>query len=287
MKLSFNTWCYSSFPVWLPAYPLEDTIRRLAAIGYDGIEIGAASPHAYPRYLDRDRRRTIRRVLEESGIALSSMLPAPGGGAGYNPCSPSVEERRATVEHYKEVAELCSELGGSMLLYIAGWQVFGTTRAQAWEWSRAGLREIAQAADGQGVTVVVEPTAADSNLVESADDAIEMMEEVGLPNVKVMFDTFHAFYRKEVPSDYVYRMGKDLRHVHLSDTDRLPPGAGGGGDFGSLVAALGEVGFDGYLTMEIGFDKRAVDPDAIARQALEYVKALLERERSGAGEGVR
>ena len=51
MKLSFNTWVYSSFPIWVPAYPLEETIRRIARIGYDGIEIAAAAPHAYPAWI--------------------------------------------------------------------------------------------------------------------------------------------------------------------------------------------------------------------------------------------
>ena len=37
MKLAFNTWVYSSFPVWVPSYPLTDTIERIARIGYDGI----------------------------------------------------------------------------------------------------------------------------------------------------------------------------------------------------------------------------------------------------------
>jgi protein FrlC len=46
MKYAFNTWAYGSFSVWLPAYPLEEAIRRLAAIGYDGVEIGCAAPHA-------------------------------------------------------------------------------------------------------------------------------------------------------------------------------------------------------------------------------------------------
>ena len=30
MKYAFNTWAYSSFPVWVPSYPLDETIRRLA-----------------------------------------------------------------------------------------------------------------------------------------------------------------------------------------------------------------------------------------------------------------
>ena len=277
MKLSFNTWCYSSFPVWLPAYPLEETIKRLAAIGYDGIEIGAASPHAYPEYVDAEDRRAIKQTLEDNGIALSSMLPAPGGGPGFNASSPSAAERRKTVGQYREVVELCADLGGSTVIYVAGWQIFGTTRAQAWQWSCQGLREIARTAADRGVTVVVEPTPTDSNLVESADDALEMMAEVGEENVKVMFDTFHALYRNEVPSDYVYRMGKNLRHVHLADSGRLAPGSGTG-DFASVISALRKIDYSGYLAMEIGFDRRNVDPDAIARDALAHIKGLLAEE---------
>ena len=275
LKLAFNTWSYSSFPVWVPAYPLEETIKRIARIGYDGIEIGAAAPHAYPAYLSNERRREIKQLLGGHGLELSSMLPAPGGGPGHNVASPLPEERQNAIEQYKLVAELCADLGGKTLLYVAGWQIFGTPRPQAWEWSRAALVEIAEAAAGFGVTVVVEPTPVDSNLIESADDAIELRNEVGAANVKLMFDTIHALYRNEVPSDYVYQMREHLHHVHLSDIDRLPPGQGRG-DFVGLMQALADIGYEGYLAMEIGFHRRDIEPDRVARQAYEFMKPLVE-----------
>lgn len=275
MKLSFNTWPYASFPVWVPAYPLEEAIKRIARIGYDGIEIGAASPHCYPPTLSKERRQLIRQVLEDNNIALSSMLPALSGGPGHNVASPIPEERRHTIEHYKDLVELCADWGGKTVLYIPGWVIFGTTRKQAWEWSLEALREIAQTAAGFGVTLAVEPTSHDSNLVDTADHAVELMEESGERNVKLMFDTFQVMYRREVPTDYVYRMGKDLHHVHISDEDRLPPGKGRG-DYPALLSALKDVGFDGYLTMELGFDRRDIEPDLVARQSYEYLKPLVD-----------
>ncbi|MBB4301409.1 protein FrlC [Rhodobium orientis] len=275
MKLSFNTWVYSSFPVWVPSYPLDETIRRLARIGYDGIEIGAAAPHAYPDYIDADRRQEIKAVLDANGIACSSMLPAPGGGPGFNVSSPLEAERANAIDQYVKVARLCADLGGKTLLYVAGWQVFGTTTDQAWEWSREALRTIAAKAADMGVTVAIEPTSMDSNLVESCDDAIRMMREVGAPNVKLMFDTIHVLYRSEVPTDYAYRMGADLHHIHLSDTNRNAPSASGKVDYEALVAALKEIDFKGYVTMEIGFNRRDVDPDYVARSAYEYLKPLV------------
>ena len=273
MKLAFNTWVYSSFPVWVPAYPLEVVIERLATIGYDGIEIGAASPHAYPDYLSKERRREVAAALKANGIALASMLPAPGGGPGFNVASPMKEERAGAIDQYKKVIELCAEWGGKTCIYVAGWQIFGTTSDQAWEWSRAALVEIAATGRDLGVTIAVEPTSADSNLVETMDDALRLMAESGAPNVKVMFDTFHALYRNEVSSDYVYRAGKDLHHIHLADLDRNPPGPGRV-DYAGLMAALKAVGFKGYATMEIGFSRRNVDPDDFARRAYDYIKPL-------------
>jgi fructoselysine 3-epimerase len=285
MKLSFNTWPYASFPVWVPAYTLEDTIERIAKIGYEGIEIGAGSPHAYPPCLTKERRKHIRKVLDDNGIALSSMLPALSGGPGHNLTSPIPEERRHTIDHYKDLVELTAEWGGKIVLYIPGWIIFGTTFKQAWEWSTAALSEIADKAAKFDITLVIEPVSFDTNFVDKGEEAIEMMEEVNKPNVKLMFDTFHTLYRKEPSSDYIYRMGKNLRHMHISDNNRLPPGQGRG-DFISVINALKDIDFDGYLTMELGFDRRDIEPDFVARQSYEYLKPLVdEANRKPASKG--
>ena len=103
---------------------------------------------------------------------------------------------------------------------------------------------------------------------------MEMLTEVRRANVKAMFDTYHTLYRNEVPTDYVYRLKEDLVHIHLADVDRNPPGSGVV-DYASLIESLRDIEFDGYLTMEIGFSRRNVEPDDMARRAYDYVKALL------------
>jgi protein FrlC len=273
--ISFNTWVYSSFPTWVPSYTLDDVISRLSDMGYDALEIGCASPHAWPAYLSAQRRREISRLLQAKSLKVSSMLPAPGGGPGMNPASPLEEERKFTVEHYKDVIRLAHDLECSTVLWIAGWIVQGTTQQQAKKYTLTGLKECADFAKDLGITLVIEPTSADSNLIESADDALELQQMTGSQNVKVMFDTFHVLYRNEVPVDYVEKMQASLAHIHLADTDRLPPGQGRC-DYKGLIQALKRVGYDGYLTMEVGFDKRSADPDWYARTSLEYLRELLK-----------
>jgi protein FrlC len=101
------------------------------------------------------------------------------------------------------------------------------------------------------------------------------MREVGLPNVKVMFDTFHVLYRSEVLTDYVGELREHLRYVHLAERGRLAPGDGDA-DFVSMITALEDVGYSGFLTVEAGFNRRDVDPTALARRAHDYLKGVLD-----------
>ncbi|WP_434447451.1 sugar phosphate isomerase/epimerase family protein [Lentzea sp. E54] len=77
-----------------------------------------------------------------------------------------------------------------------------------------------------GLTVVAEPLAENSNLCESGEDAMELMEDIARPNVKVMFDCGHVRYRRESLADHVHLMGADLHQIHIADTrgtrTRLP-----------------------------------------------------------------
>jgi protein FrlC len=276
MKYSFSTFAYSSFPTWLPAYTLDETIRRLSRLGYDGVEIGCAAPHAWPAFLSAGRRKEISSLLDGSGIKASSLLPVPGGGPGCNPCSPLAEERAFAVSHYKEVIDLGADLGAGIVLYIAGWQIFGTSQKDALSWSRDCLAKISPYAAERNIVIAVEPTPADSNVIETPYDALELMEATGMPNVKVMFDTIHALYRNEVPADYVRIMGRNLAHMHASDRDRKAP-CGGSIDWLELFQALQEAEFDGYVTMEVGMTSRALEPDDVARRSIKYLKSIEEQ----------
>ncbi len=277
-KYSFNTWCYSSFPVWVPSYTLEEAARRIARAGYDGIEIGCAAPHAWPAYLSKTRRADLKKIINGEGLAVSSLLPAPGGGPGNNPASILLEERAATIEHYKEVIDLAHDLGAERVLYIAGWRSYGVSTEEALGWTLNALIQIATYAATKGVTICIEPTSADSNLIDTAGQALKLLEQTGQPNVKLMFDTYHALYRNEVSSDYVHEMAPHLAHVHFADIDRRPPGEGIV-DWAGVMQALKDIDFNGYLTMEIGFAARRVEPDRFARSAIEYLKGVEARLR--------
>ena len=275
IKLAMHTWPYASNPTWLPAYTLEETIKRVAKAGYDAIEIGLASPHVFPQTLSAQRRKDLGQMLKDYGLTLAATLPAHGGGPGNNVASPIPDERRWAIDNYKDTIRLTADWGGNRVICLPGWYIFGTTYRQAWDWARDAINEIARFAKDFGIEIVIEPTPEDSNIVNTCDNTIDMMKDVGEANVKLMFDAHHVITMKEVMSDYAYAMGRDLVHIHASDNDRLPPGMGRG-DWPALIDALHETGFDGYLSMECGFHKRGIEPDWVARVSLEYLKPLVD-----------
>src|SRR6266487_2261543 len=66
MKLAFSTNAYLNF-----SFP--EAVRRLAKIGYAGVEIMADVPHAWPAYLLDEQKQGIRRALNENKVAISNI----------------------------------------------------------------------------------------------------------------------------------------------------------------------------------------------------------------------
>ncbi len=278
MRFSFNLWPFCSFPVWLPATPFEDAIERLARIGYDGVEVCAAAPHAWPPYLTDARRREMRAVLDDHALGVSTICPAIGGGPGLNPASDFEPERRASVEHYRDCIDLAVDLGAPALLYVAGWRIHGTSQERAWSQALASMTEVARYGLERGVDLAVEPTSADTNLLDTAEHVLQMTAECGLESAKYMFDTYHTQFRKDVAPDYARTLRERLIHMHISDYARGAPGQAGY-DFQPLVDELVRQDYQGYLCIECGIGTRDVDPESIARQGLEYMRATVAEAR--------
>ena len=66
MKLAFSTNAYTRFT-------LDQAIRGIHGAGFDGVEILADVPHAYPEAMDDALVQAVRKTLDETGLAVSSI----------------------------------------------------------------------------------------------------------------------------------------------------------------------------------------------------------------------
>jgi D-psicose/D-tagatose/L-ribulose 3-epimerase len=124
--------------------------------------------------------------------------------------------------------------------------------ATADEWQRAvaGLRPAAEHARAVGVTLAYEPlNRFETYFATTAAEATALAAEVGVEGFGFLFDTFHANLEERDPCASARAAGHALRHFHISENDRSTPGTGHV-PFGRLLAALREIGYDGWLTIE-------------------------------------
>jgi D-psicose/D-tagatose/L-ribulose 3-epimerase len=120
------------------------------------------------------------------------------------------------------------------------------------EWKRGveHLRRAAEYAAGAGV-VLAEEVVNRFELyhLNTLDQAIRCIDEVGHPNCRIHLDTFHAHIEEKDPGEAIRRAGSRIAHVHISENDRGVPGTGSV-QWVPTFDALRDIGYDGWLTVE-------------------------------------
>ena len=121
---------------------------------------------------------------------------------------------------------------------------------EEWANGKATLREVAVYAGEKGVTLVLEYlNRFELYFLNSAADCARFVREVDHPNLRMMYDTFHANIEEKDITEAVKSCIDVCAHVHISENDRSTPGSGGV-DWDTSFAALKEVGYEGWMVVE-------------------------------------
>jgi protein FrlC len=273
--VSLNTLMFSSGFAWLPCRSLEDTVESTARLGFDAIEIAACAPHAYPAYVDTERRAAIRRRVADAGLQISGICSCPGGGPGFNAASPDDAEREAGNVYARECMQLAHDLETPLVVWLGGWTRYGQSHADAFERAADSLRSLLDDARSLGVTIAVEATSEIADVLENVGDTLRLLDAAAAEpdTAGALVDTLPVFFESDDPSAQFVEAGERLLHVHLQDLEGDPPGTHN--DFESLLGQLDRQGYEGWLTIETGYAKRVVDPDGEARRALAHIRSSL------------
>ncbi len=278
MKLAFSSNAYLNHTV-------EDTIRRIASLGYRGIEILADVPHAWPAGLLQEQRESIRHCLDQHGLTISNinafMMNAVGDPRQpyWHPgwIDPDPHYRAIRREHTKRALQLARDLGAPHITTEPGGQLTGE---QSWQdGSQIFYEELmpcVELAEKLEVGLLIEPEP--ELLIERFDQYLEFVARVDSDAVGLNFDVGHAYCVGEDPQDWVAKMQSHSRHYHLEDIaasrvhQHLIPGHGTI-DFDSTLAEIAKTGYDGWLTVEL---YPYIDqPDDAAREAREFLAGRI------------
>jgi sugar phosphate isomerase/epimerase len=189
--------------------------------------------------------------------------------------------RRDAIDNMKSLLSVIAEIGGNGAITPAAYGLFSKS-LPPFQPPRSpqedrqvlldALTELGEHAESMGVSVFVEPlNRYEDYMINRVEQAVELCEQVGLVSLKVMGDFFHMnIEEKDIPQT-IRDSARHLAHVHLSDSNRLQPGAGHL-DFGPGFKALQEIGYDGDLAVECRVDGDAAEElPRVAR----YVRSLI------------
>ncbi|MFC1717730.1 sugar phosphate isomerase/epimerase family protein [Candidatus Poribacteria bacterium] len=253
---------------------IADVFHYVGELGYDGVELNPYMLSENIRDLSPAQRQDIRRMAKSAGveiIGLHSILKTDTGFYYFN--HPDASVRAETVEHLNDLIVLCGDLGGEIIVLGASkkrniWP--GVTFQQAWDYAVEVFKGSLEAAGKYGVMLCLEPlTHLLTDFITQTSDAVRMVEEISHPNFRMMLDVRSASHDAISIPDQIRQSARHLTHFHANDDNGKGPGAGNA-DYAAIAAALREINYDGYLSVEV-FDFQP-DPETIAKESLDTLK---------------
>ncbi len=275
MKLAYSTNAFKR-------YSLTEAIEKIADIGYQAVEIMCDVPHAYPPHINDESANEIIKALKRRNLKISNLNAFTLSALGdvYQPSwiEKDLKKREQRIQHTINCIQLAKRLGAETISTEAGGSASSPNLKSESYLSIfiQGIREVAQVAEAYGVKILVEPEP--GTLIETSDEFLNFVRQVGSEMVKLNFDVGHFFCVREDPSDLVYKLRDYIGHFHLEDIsasrihNHLIPGEGMI-DFKRIFAAMQDIGYRGSITVELYPYQE--NPVEAGEKALRYLEPLL------------
>lgn len=259
-------------------WAFEDVCRLAADSGYQGVEIApfTLAPTVYS--VEPARRIELRETALEHGVEVVGLhwLLAKTEGLHINTDDEAV--RRQTIEYLQAEIDLCDELGGRVLIFGSPQQrnIAPEQDAEA-VWQRAVriMRDLGEYAAERDTVLCMEPLGTDeTNFLASAAEAKRFVQDVDHPGLRMMLDVkaMHHGADDRPPAEIIRDCAGYFEHFHANDENRNGPGFGDT-DFGPIVEALREVGYDKWVSVEV-FDF-SFGAERIARESRRYLEGVF------------
>jgi sugar phosphate isomerase/epimerase len=221
-------------------------------------------------------RQAMREAAARNGIAITGIhwvLVKPEGLYINHP-DRSIRER--TAKYFCDLVDFCADLGGKVMVVGSPKQrnvLPGVTREQAWDWAAATFRNAVARAEQREVTICFEPLApSETNFINTAAEAFQFIQQVPSPRFQLILDVKAMCSEAKPIPQVIHETWPNFAHFHANDQNLKGPGFGEV-DYKPIAAALKEVGYQGYVSVEVfNFDEGA---EAIATRSLEYLNRVF------------
>lgn len=229
---------------------LEETLDAVVDYGIYHMQfsLGRMGLSDLPELIDTRLCDRIRNEFNARNMTMAAM------SGHFNMIHPAVQKRHDGLHRLRVLASACDRLGTSVITLCTGtrdptsmWRRHPDNDSQeAWTDLVASMRQVVQIAEKYGVTFAFEPEV--SNVVDSAQKARRLLDEMESPYLKVTMDGANLFHAGELPRmreilDEAFALvGPDIAIAHAKDLDR-------DGEAGHLAAGKGLLDYGHYLSL--------------------------------------
>jgi D-psicose/D-tagatose/L-ribulose 3-epimerase len=274
MEIGINLWVWGA-----PTTDehIAERVPQAAQLGYDVVEFPLEEPGGF------DYEMAARR-LDDHGLDASLV-------AAMDESRDLLHDDRAVRENAREYVRACVDaadaLGADRVvgpLYSAvgrTWRMSETERERGLERVVEQLQSLSSYARDHDVRLCVEPlNRFETSFLNTAGQAVELVDRVDHPNCRMLLDTFHMnIEEKSIPAA-IRTAGDRLGHFHACGTDRGAPG-NDHVDWTAVADALDDVGYDDQAVVE----SFTPDVESIARAAAIW-RPLEPSQDALAGDGL-
>lgn len=250
--------------------------------GYDAIEIAPFTIANDVTKISAEKRKEIRETAKKIAIEISGIHWVLVQTKGFHLTHPDAMVRERTSKYFSELVDFCADIGGKIIVVGSPKQrnlVDGVSQEQAWAFATEIFREPVMRAEQRAVTICFEPLApTETNFINTAAEAIRFTQQFNTSHFKIILDV------KAICSEtregalaiprIVHESWPHFAYFHANDKNLKGPGFGDV-DFKPIAAALQEVGYNGFVSVEVfKFEEGA---EMIATKSIEYLKRAFAR----------
>ncbi len=252
---------------WIFWHDLEESLKKAATLGFDGVELFTSSGN------DLDEEH-LRKRLDHYGLGLAAV----GTGAGkvihgLTLTDPDPNIRQKAISFISEMILFGAHFGAPAIIGSMQRNVLpGSNREETMDWLVQGLEVLQKTASDQGVMLIYEPlNRYETNLLNTLKAGIEFLKKNDLNNVRLLADLFHMNIEEDSLPQIILESRNYIGHVHFADSNRKPMGFGHT-SMQPIATALKEISYSGYISAE-AFPWP--DPNAAAEQTIKSFRKFF------------
>ena len=277
MILAYGTYGMPEVPVW-------EALPRLAALGYEGVELCAGErwPTAPHRLAAPDRSR-LKDLLVDLGLQLPALM------LFLNLLAEEEEALREQERTFREACALARDLSaGSPPVLTTGLGSCGHPWEEAFPLVVERTRRFGELAAEEGCRLAIEPHV--GALLDSPERTIALMEQVRSPALGINFDISHFDVAGYPRAETIRALVPYAIHTHVKDGRMVDgkvrfqlPGEGEF-DYTAYFREMAEAGWTGAVTVEVSaqiFNQPGYDSWEAARFSLETLRRAREAAAGG------